>query len=468
MLMQLSWNLTASMLVLRNETVSHWIRSSKIRSQLVWLIVVAACWAQSCGSVLGNETASIRSPRLKALSAAVEAGDTTKVAEFWSEIKEQRAPLVEAIEGTQAGNVPNDVWLTFLWQGDDSTRNVVLAGGVPKGHPYDNRFSLLLGTNVWYLTMRMRNDLRATYYLSVNDPLTPPDFSDAKAMKERASRLKRDPLNPGSQLSGSLVELAQAPPQPWTKSRPDVPAGTLHAEKFHSSLLDNDRPVTIYRPPSYDPTGDAYPLLIVFDLEAYTFLVPTPTILNNLIQERKIPPTVALFVGNAKDARDKELPCNEKFARFLAEELLPKVRAEHHVATDPRRVAVAGSSHGGLAAAFFAFQYPELAGNVLSQSGSYWWAPGVEYGQDNPALEGEWLIRQYAIAPRKEIRFFLEVGLRETVRIENRHFRDVLRARGYDVVGYSEYNGGHDYLNWRGSLADGLIALLGPNPVAKP
>jgi enterochelin esterase-like enzyme len=465
MLMHQSWNLAAPMPALWQEIVTRWMRTSIVRCRFVRLIVMAACWAQSCGSVLGDETANIRSPRLKALSAAVEAGDTTKVGAFWNEIKEQKTPLVE---GTQGGDVPNDVWLTFLWQGDDTTRNVVLAGGVPMGHPYDNRFSLLPGTNVWYLTMRTRNDLRATYYLSVNDPLTPPVFSDAKAMKDRASRLKRDPLNPGSQLSGSLVELAQAPPQPWTKSRPDVPAGTLHAEKFHSSLLDNDRSVTIYRPPSYDSTGDAYPLLIVFDLEAYTFLVPTPTILNNLIQERKIPPTVALFVGNAKDARDKELPCNEKFARFLAEELLPKVRAEHHVATDPRRVAVAGSSHGGLAAAFFAFQYPELAGNVLSQSGSYWWAPGVEYGQDNPALEGDWLIRQYAIAPRKEIRFFLEVGLRETVRIENRHFRDVLRARGYDVVGYSEYNGGHDYLNWRGSLADGLIALLGPNPVAKP
>jgi enterochelin esterase family protein len=43
--------------------------------------------------------------------------------------------------------------------------------------------------------------------------------------------------------------------------------------------------------------------------------------------------------------------------------------------------------------------------------------------------------------------------------LPNRHLRDVLRAKGYDVE-YREFPGGHDPVNWRGTLADGLIALF--------
>jgi enterochelin esterase-like enzyme len=36
----------------------------------------------------------------------------------------------------------------------------------------------------------------------------------------------------------------------------------------------------------------------------------------------------------------------------------------------------------------------------------------------------------------------------------------VPRAKGYPVA-YAELSGGHDYLYWQGTLADGLIALVG-------
>ncbi len=42
-----------------------------------------------------------------------------------------------------------------------------------------------------------------------------------------------------------------------------------------------------------------------------------------------------------------------------------------------------------------------------------------------------------------------------------RRMRDALKAAGHDVVRYREFNGGHDYVCWRGTLADALIAIAG-------
>jgi enterochelin esterase family protein len=40
--------------------------------------------------------------------------------------------------------------------------------------------------------------------------------------------------------------------------------------------------------------------------------------------------------------------------------------------------------------------------------------------------------------------------------------RDVLLLKNYPVT-YREFDGGHDYLWWRGSFADGLLSLIGQN-----
>src|SRR6266511_5574334 len=73
---------------------------------------------------------------------------------------------------------------------------------------------------------------------------------------------------------------------------------------------------------------------------------------------------------------------------------------------------------------------------------------------------------EYALRDRLPLRFYLDAGVLETLPWDrfgqlvhaNRHMRDVLLAKGYDVT-YREFAGGHDYLWWRETIADGLIAL---------
>jgi enterochelin esterase family protein len=165
-----------------------------------------------------------------------------------------------------------------------------------------------------------------------------------------------------------------------------------------------------------------------------------------------------------RKTRSLELPCYEPFVDYLKQELLPWVHARYHVTSDPARTIVAGSSYGGLAATFAGFKAPEVFGNVLSQSGTFRWNIREREGVRD-LNEEAWLIRQFVASPKLPLRLYLEVGLLERSDTEdmvvmNRRIRDVLEAKGYEVA-YSEYNGGHDYTCWRGSLADGLLWLTG-------
>jgi enterochelin esterase family protein len=197
-------------------------------------------------------------------------------------------------------------------------------------------------------------------------------------------------------------------------------------------------------------------------------MVPTPTILDNVISEGRIPPLVALLIGNAPGARDRELPCNPEFTRALVTELLPWAHHQYNFTSDPRHTVVAGSSAGGLAAACSGLWHPEAFGNVLTQSGAFHRTPPSGSETTDSSSEPNWIVRQFISSPKKPLRFYLDAGSAEfnaaggadSILFCTRTLRDVLRAKGYEVH-FQEFAGGHDYLSWRGTLADGLIALLG-------
>ena len=248
----------------------------------------------------------------------------------------------------------------------------------------------------------------------------------------------------------------------WDHYQTNHPKGNLRPYTFTSRLLKNKREIWVYTPAAYHPNGSAYPLLVVLDGQAYTSqLIPGPTILDNLIAEHQIEPLVAVFVSSIdQPQRNLELPCHEPFINSLATELLPWMYSHYHVDQHPDQTIIAGSSYGGLAAAYAALKKPHLFGKVLSQSGAFWWQPARGHSD-------LWFVRQYENSPTLPIQFYLDVGDQETdessdsmsmVKV-NRIFSDLLKRKGY-AVSYQEFKGGHDYDCWRKTFATGLIALM--------
>jgi enterochelin esterase-like enzyme len=408
------------------------------------------------------------SPAIEALRQQFARGERTTEA-FWKERAASGTPIVEPDKDPQRQLV------TFVWRGTPSTRNVVVVGSFGARPIADAAMTRLDDSDVWYLTLRLPASARFAYSLSPNDPLT---FDPPRAAQRMAS-VQSDPLNPNRWLCPaeasryecqSLVELPGAPPQPWLARRTGTPAGAVDKHRIKSELLKNERSVSVYTPPNYRADGRKYALLVLFDESAYLNAVPTPVILDNLIAAEKIPPTIAVLIANpSQETRSKELPPNPLFAEFLATELVPWVRAHYAATSDPSQTVVAGSSFGGIAATYAGLRHPELFGNVLCQSGSFWWAPDHAVGPNaDAATETGWLAKEFIKSPRLPLRFWLDAGVFEVdtngsggaILEPSRHMRDVLLAKGYDVH-YRQFASGHDYLNWRGTLAEGLLVLIG-------
>jgi enterochelin esterase-like enzyme len=432
--------------------------------------------------------ATLTSPRLLALQRELESGNRAALDMLWRDVTKCGTPLIEPIAGD-----PERVLATFLWRDDGATENVVLLSVLDDVVFEDScwdfarcRFMRLTGSDVFYRMYRLPSDARFTYQLSPNDTLVP--CAEVADWPARRATWQVDPLNPNRYVTYaeenpdtvasvvSVVELPAAPPQPWITPRPATRAGQLRRSHVRSKTLGNQRKAWVYTPPGYTSTGEPYGfVLILGDWASYISAIPTPTILDNLLAEGRIPPLVAIVIDITGD-RFRELTCNPAFNMFLVQELLPWARQKVHITTDPRQAIIVGCSLGGAAATFAGLSHPEVFGNVLAQDGAFWVYPGYDpvaawEGSLNESTEPEWLAEQLAVRDRVPLRLYLETGrYTGTARpffpgnlAANRHMRNVLRAKGYDVT-YSEYSGGHEFVCWRGSFADGLIALIDRAP----
>ena len=425
------------------------------------------------------------SPRIQRLRTQIEAGQTNTDS-FWKQVAAEGTPLIEPF-----GSDGKYQLVTFLWRSTHDTRNVFVRGSyLGVGPPSNYSMHQIPNTNVWYLTLKLPSGARFTYQLSPNDPMT---FDGPRAGQRSATR-QADPLsrhpdsacppNTSKFNCQSVAELPGAPPQPWLINKPGTPEGRVEKQTIKSAIQKIDRPFSVYTPANYKADGPPNALLILFDGEDLPKDPYPVTTLNNLIAASKIPPTVAVFVDNIPRRRLVDLVSNPEFADFMAKELVPWVRSHYNVTKDPKQTAVTGYSAGGLAAVYVALRHSEVFGNVLSHSGAFWWSfehnggvcgsrcpdsggSGGDYSKDS-TTEGNFLVKEFLASPKLPLRFYLAAGTFEFDRdgggggiLEStRHLRDVLLAKGYNVH-YQQFVGGHDGLSWRGTLADGLIVLLG-------
>jgi enterochelin esterase-like enzyme len=368
--------------------------------------------------------------------------------EFWAAVRRTGTPLI----GPDPLGAGDHRAVTFLWRGTPATRAVrVLPNKLADpGDSAGNLMERVPGTDVWHWTLRLRHDWRGTYDL----------YADEGDGSTEAGRRRRDPFNPLSlphRWDGTPVSCAELPAAPraadW-QPRPGTPRGTVTEHQVRATRLGGSRRVWLYRPPGGTPDQRDLPVLVLLDGEHWQPRLGVSRLLDTLIADGRLPPLAAVLPEAVDGAtRWRELTCDPAYVAFLTDDLLPWAARRLPLTRDPARTVIAGQSLGGLTAAYAALAAPHRFGNVLAQSGSFWWPVGPD---------AEWLTRTLARGPRPPVRFRLSFGEQEWVVLPAaRRLRDTLAALGCHDSSYREFNGGHDYLCWRTEMADGLVELLG-------
>lgn len=418
---------------------------------------------------------ALTGPRIEALRRRVQSGDTSTT-QFWSQLAAEGTPIVEPLDAKY------DL-VTFVWRTQNDTRNVCLRASFGRIEGVNDALRLIPGTT--YLTEKLPKGARFTYQLEPNRPASP-SAARVSAQMDPLHRGQRwnCPAGASKYRCHSVGELPEVPPEPWIVARPSVPQGTIEKRSIRSDIQQVTRDLTVYTPAGYSHTGKPLPLVVLFDGPDYLDEDShEPAIWNNLIAQKLVSPMVIVMVHNLPGRRLFDLVANEKFSRFMAMELVPWDRREYNVARDARQTVAGGASAGGFAATYMGIAHPEVFGNVLSISGAFWWSPehngGICAGvcpdsSGQPAVvnqdattEPNWLAQLALERPASKTRFYLSAGTFEVDRDatgaaileENRHLRDILRAKGVEVI-FHQFVGGHDQVVRPGAMGDGLQKLL--------
>ena len=242
----------------------------------------------------------------------------------------------------------------FVYRGE--ARRVELRGSMTGSAPGDPGHPMrrLQGTDLFYRSYRVPSETRWDYRFVVDgrpqlDPGNP-SIAPGRHGQGRVSVLRM----PESREPGHLAE-------PVGRLR-----GRVEQTVVESAALASRRRMAVYLPAGYASVGDRYPLLVVADGLVALRAGRYANTLDNLVHDT-LTPIVAVFV-EGRDRTELHGAAAPRYARLLAEELLPLVESRYHAGGTPGMRALHGADFAAVAALYTALHFPGTYGRLALQS----------------------------------------------------------------------------------------------------
>lgn len=333
---------------------------------------------------------------------------------------------------------------TFTYVGDaEAVRVVHFMARFPAIPPMER----LAATDLWHVTVELPHGARVEYKLEVT-------------AEGRTDRIL-DPLNrrtASDPFGSNSVAHAPGYVEPaWVSPDPDVAQGSLEPLAVEDSAFGDDRLAGVYLPAGH-PGDGPYPVVVLHDGSDMVEYASLATVLDNLIGAGAVRPAVVALLDPVH--RNREYTASEAHARFVVEDVLPRLVDDFHVADDPALRVIGGSSLGAVASLATAWRNPGVFGSMVLLSGSFVTALGGPLQRGAPFGPVIEFMEAFAGAPgRPAERVAMAVGVFEGLLEDNRALMPVLEATGADVD-LEEVVDGHHWQSWRNSTGRALRRLL--------
>ncbi len=303
-------------------------------------------------------TTAVREPPL---TAAVEAPATGTPAADGLAIDRLRrrgdlsGEAIERFLATHDFPILEDTSVTFVYRGEADR---VLLQHFVYGLETSQPFQRLDGTDLWSLVLELPPESHLQYKINVVtggeenwilDPLNP--------------HQTRDPFG-----SNSVVRTAGAERPAWTRPDPEARPGQIREVHVDSDAFGERRSVRLYLPARFRRSR-RYPLLVVHDGHDYLRYSSLKTVLDNLIHALEVAPLIVALTDAGE--RLEEYPDHPAHARFLTEELVPRLERDYPLRGEPAARGLMGASFGAVASLSCAWRRPGFYGRLLLQSGSF-------------------------------------------------------------------------------------------------
>ena len=273
-----------------------------------------------------------------------------------------------------------------------------------------------------------------------------------------------DPANPlfarGAFGDKSVIEFPGYRVPGWLgavpdQDRPDAPLAAGHWREFEipSTSLRHEVSVRVWSPAGADPGR----VLVAHDGPEYDRLAALGRFAAAMIGSGRLPPFHLVLLGPGD--RNRWYSANPEYARALAREVLPELRARFAVR---QPIVGMGASLGGLAMLFVQRRFPDAFGGLFLQSASFF-VP--EYDRHESGFSGYRPVVRFVLRAVRASNWpdpvpaALTCGTAEENLHNNRLMAKALATQGYPAA-LAEVPDAHNFTAWRDAFDPHLTDLL--------